>query len=120
MTFSVKANFIDAFKIGDNINYNLGILKTLYNAYNTLPDGKKLIKPIVLINTAIIEAILYDFVVNRLKRPYSSEIISLGIFRILKGKDLKKFEHYIRQAERFDLFDSKDTNFYNANRREKI
>jgi len=114
MSFSVKANFIDVFKIGDNINYNLGILKTLYDTYNTLPDGKKLIKPIILINTAIVEAILYDLVVNKLKKPYSSEIIFFDIFRILKDKDLKKFEHYITQAEKFDLFNLKDTNFYNA------
>ena len=56
MSFSVKANFIDVFKIGDNINYNLEVLKILYDGYSKLPEGNKLIKPIVIINTAIAEA----------------------------------------------------------------
>ncbi|MBU6370821.1 hypothetical protein KGQ74_01955, partial [Patescibacteria group bacterium] len=114
MTFSVQANFLDVFKIGDNINYNLEILKILYKAYEELPNGENLIKPIVVLNTAITEAILYDFVVNRLKRPYRSEILSMDIFRGLQNTELKKFEHYITQAEKHDLFDLKDTDFYDA------
>lgn len=114
MSFKVKANFIVVFKIGDNINYNLRILKTLYEGYKNLLDGKNLIKPIIIINTSITEAILYDFVVNRLKRPYSVDVVSLDILDSLKDKDLRKFEHYITQAENFDLFELKDTNFYNA------
>ncbi len=114
MAFKVKANFIVVFKIGDNINFNLRILKTLYDGYKNLPDGSNLIKSIVILNTAITEAILYDFVVNRLKRPYSVDILFVDILNYLKDKDLKKFEHYITQAEKFDLFDMKDTNFYNA------
>lgn len=116
MSFKVKANFIVVFKIGDNINYNLRILKTLYDGYEKLPDGSNLIKPIVILNTAIIEAILFDFVVNRLKKPYFVDILFVDILNYLKDKDLKKFEHYISQAEKFDLFDMKDSNFYNAMR----
>ncbi len=114
MSFKIKANFIVVFKIGDNINFNLRILKTLYDGYNNLPDGRNLIKPIVILNTAVTEAVLYDFVVNRLKRPYSVDVLFIDIFNFLKDKDLRKFEHYITQAEKFDLFDLKDTNFYNA------
>lgn len=114
MAFYVKANFIDAFKIGDNINYNLEILKVLYEGYSNLSNGEKLIKPIVILNTAISEAILFDFVVNRLKRPFRTEILFTNISDILKDTDLKKFEHYITQAEKYDLFELKDTNFYNA------
>jgi len=54
MSFIVKANFIDIFKIGDNINYNLKILKRLYDAYGKEEQDKNLlIKPIVIINTSI-------------------------------------------------------------------
>jgi hypothetical protein len=114
MSFEVSVNFIDQFKIGDNINFNLEILAVLYDGYANLQDGKKLIKPIVLLNTAIIEAVLFDFVVNRLKRPYRSEILFENISSILKDVNLKKFEHYITQIEKYDLFELKDTNFYNA------
>lgn len=114
MSFYVKANFIDSFKIGDNINYNLKILKVLYEGYYNLSNGRKLIKPIVILNTAISEAILFDFVVNRLKRPFRTEILFVDISNILKDTNLKKFEHYIIQAEKYDLFDLKDTNFYDA------
>lgn len=116
MSFSVKANFIDSFKIGDNINYNLEILRCLYKGYEKIENGKALIKPIVIINTSITEALLYDFIVNRLKRPNKTEIISSAILAALKNKDLHKFEHYISQAEKYDLFDLKDTNFYGAMR----
>lgn len=114
MSFSVTANFIDQFKIGDNINYNLDILSALYDGYLNLPEGRILIKPIVLLNVSIAEAILFDFVVNRLKRPYRTEVISIDIYNNLKDTNLKKFEHYITQAEKYDLFDLKDTPFYGA------
>lgn len=116
MSFLVKANFIKTFKIGDNINFNLKILKVLYEGYEKLSEGKKLIKPIVIINTSISEAILYDFIVNRIKRPNRTEMLFFEIWSTLKNKDLHKFEHYITQAEKYDFFELKDTNFYNAMR----
>ncbi len=117
MTFTVKATFIDIFKIGDNINYNLEILKVLYEQYASLAVlGNKnlLIKPIVIINTSIAEAILYDFIENRIRRANSTEIMFPDILSVLRGKKLDRFEHYIIQAQKYDFFDQKDTNFYNA------
>lgn len=114
MPFSVKANFIDVFKIGDNINFNLEVLKVLYESYDKLPDGKKLIKPIVIINTSIAEAIFYDFIENRIRKANRTEILFAEILDVLRGKKLDKFEHYIAQAEKYDFFDSKDSKFYEA------
>jgi hypothetical protein len=114
MPFSIKANFIDVFKIGDNINFNLEILKVLYSGYETLIDGKKLTKPIIIINTSIAEAVLHDFIVNRIKKANKTEKLFSEILDVLKSKKLDKFEHYIVQAEKYDFFDLKDTNFYNA------
>jgi len=116
MSFLVKVNFLNTFKIGDNINFNLKILKILYECYEKLPEGRKLIKPIVIINTSIAEAILYDFIVNRIKRPNRTEILFFEIYSALQNKNLHKFEHYITQAEKYDFFELKDTNFYDAMR----
>lgn len=114
--FTVKANFIDVFKIGDNINYNLRILKSLYEAYNILPFGKNLIKPIVIVNVSIAEAILHDFIVHRNQHPNRTEIIYENIRTALQGKEYTKFEHYITQVEKYDFFNSRDNGFYGAMR----
>jgi hypothetical protein len=113
--FTVSANFIDIFKIGDNINYNLEILKLLYEKYEELGEEKNyLIKPIVILNTSITEAILYDFIENRIRRANKTEVMFPDILAILRLKRLDKFEHYIIQAEKYDFFNLKDTKFYEA------
>jgi len=114
MPFSVPANFIDIFKIGDNINYNLSVLKVLYAAYHNFPDGKKLIKPIIIINTSISEALLYDFIENRIRKANRTETLFSDILAVIQAKKLDKFEHYIEQARKYDFFDLKNTNFYEA------
>lgn len=114
MAFYIKANFIDVFKIGDNINYNLSVLKVLYEGYEKLPNSKKLIKPILIINTSIAEALLHDFINNRIVRANRTERIFEEILDTLRITKLDKFYHYITQAEKYDFFDMKDTGFYNA------
>lgn len=67
--FVVKSNFLCQFKVGDNINYNFGVLLVLYEQYDLLSNNeykrKRLIKPIVVITVSIIEALLYDFFLRR-------------------------------------------------------
>ncbi len=117
MSFSVKVNFIDVFKIGDNINFNLEILKILYDQYDRLGEkGATIIKPIVILNTSIAEAILYDFIQNRIKHANRTEIIFSDLTNLFKSKRFDKFEHYITQAEKHDFFDMGDTNFYKVMR----
>jgi preprotein translocase subunit SecA len=116
MAFKINTNFIDSFKVGDNINYNLQILKILYNVYENSSENDRLllIKPIVIFNTSITEAVLYDFVEYRIRRANLTEKLFEEIAKALSGKYLDKFEHYIIQAEKYDFFKMKDTNFYNA------
>jgi len=114
MTFYIKANFIDIFKIGDNINYNLKILNELYKSYDKPLNSKNLIKPIVIINTSIAEALLFDFIENRIRKANRTEKMFEDILDTLKLKKMDRFEHYITQAEKYDFFDMKDTGFYNA------
>lgn len=112
--FKITANFIDVFKIGDNINYNLDILRVLYEGFNSLNDGYLLIKPIVITNVSITEALLYDFIENRIRKANKSETLFKEAMAELQTKKLDKFEHYIVQAEKYDFFNLGDTKFYKA------
>jgi len=115
MSFCIKANFIDEFKIGDNVNFNLQILKILYDQYERLGKEKSLlIKPILILNTSIAEAVLYDFIQNRIKNANRTEIILPFLTAIFKLKKFDRFEHYIEQARTHDLFSTKNTEFYEA------
>lgn len=114
MTFKIKANFIDVYKIGDNINYNLKILKELYIHYDSSVNKRFLIKPIVIINTSIAEALLFDFIEYRIRHGNKSERIFEHLIDALLEKKLDKFQHYIAQAEKYDFFAMKDTGFYKA------
>lgn len=114
MAFTIDTNFIDSFKIGDNINYNLKILEVLYKNYKDSSEGNFLIKPIVILNTSITEAVLYDFIEYRIRRANFTEKLFEEIAKVLSTKHLDKFEHYITQAEKYDFFKMKDTNFYGA------
>lgn len=60
----VKNTFIAKFKIGDNIHYNLDVLKALYSSIDLVSDEQKghLEKPITVILVSICEAIIYDFI----------------------------------------------------------
>jgi hypothetical protein len=63
MVVTIKSNFIGNFKVGDNICFNLKILKTLYDCRlaGNAEQRSHLRKPIIVLNVSIIEAVLYDF-----------------------------------------------------------
>lgn len=111
------SSFIGSFKLGDNINYNLKILGRLYEYYESSSRDKKhlLHKPIIVIISSIIEAILYDFY-NRAKLHTREGIANIGIeilTHIRSEKGLSKFGRYIATAEKHDLFAGMGANFYN-------
>ncbi len=62
--WKITASFLASFKIGDNIHYNLEVLKTLYSAHNSLSKDRSIYleKPITIILVAICEAIIHDFI----------------------------------------------------------
>lgn len=116
--FKIKANFIGSFKLGDNINHNLRILKFLYSIFYKEDDNNKrlLCKPIIIIMASIVEAILHDFH-NRI-RSYTKEGVSSltnEVISYIRGKNIKdEFEKYIESARTHDFFDARDTKFYDA------
>lgn len=114
--FVISSNFIGEFKLGDNINYNLRTLTLLYQQYSitNLPDKRFLIKPIVIINTSIIEAVLCDFLEIKIKTFTIEGVcgISQEILNYLRSKKIDKFELYITQSKKHNFFDLNSLVFY--------
>ena len=113
--FFVKSNFFCLFKTGDNVNYNLEILKCFYEIYNKTNDSEKLvlIKPIIVWLVSIVEAILHDFH-KRIRANIHEGIINMsqGVIDYVRNKKIDELEKYINSAKKHDFFDLKDTNFY--------
>ena len=105
--FKVASNFFGSFKIGDNINYNLVILRQLYKCLNDLKKEEKnlLYKPITIIIVSIIEALLYDFIEIRIK-THTREGVGKLHTKTLEAIRKSKFDNmskYIDCVEKYKL-----------------
>lgn len=113
--FVIECNFLKDFKLGDNINHNLNILCLLYKHYDDGNDHDKnlLHKPIIILLTSIIEALLFDFH-QRVNHNVREQIVNLKKETIshIRNKKLDKFSLYISSAKKHDFFDLSDTSFY--------
>ena len=114
---TINSNFIGNFKLGDNICFNLAIRKTLYDlrfAGNPL-QRRHLQKPIIVMNVSIIEAVLYDFHL-RVKTFTSEGVANLqaSVIDYIRGKKIDELERYIASAKKHDLFDERESGFYDA------
>jgi hypothetical protein len=113
--FKVSNTFIGNFKIGDNIHYNLDVLRALYSSRALLPVGQKsfLEKPITVILVSICEALIYDFIGR------SKLFIREGIDG-LSGEDLEKLRNRnsynmdkkIKLIEELDLLQASEPRVY--------
>ena len=112
--FSIKSDFFCIFKTGDNINYNLKILRYFYSLFNNDKEGRELLlKPIVVLLATITEAMLYDFY----KRIYTNTQegivnISNTVLWHIRNKKIDEFSKYISNAKKHNFFDSDDKSFY--------
>lgn len=111
---TINSNFIGNFKLGDNICFNLKILKTLYNCRlaGNAEQKTHLRKPIILLNVSIIEAVLYDF--HARVKTFTREGVanlSATVVAYMQGKQIDELERYIASAKKHDLFDQKATKF---------
>lgn len=113
--FTIPASFIGNFKRGDNINYNLQILKTLYKCYNELLPNEQqyLRKPIFLTIMSIIEVILYDFDM-RIKYFTKEGVPNLpwSFIDYIRNKKYDSLSKYIVCAKKHGFFDTVHENFY--------
>src|SRR5216683_6894773 len=101
--FTVPSNFIGTFKTGDNINYNLSILRLLYDQFGSGQDLDKqlLRKPIIVTLVSITEAILYDF--HRRTRDFTIEGVETladQVVDYIRGRKLEEFEKCIVSARK--------------------
>jgi hypothetical protein len=114
--FKVKGDFFGDFKTGDNINYTLQVLTLLYEFYGVSDRRARtlLCKPIILLETSIVEAILHDFYM-RIRRHTTEGIASIKreeLEVVRSGKRIDKFAKYIENAAEHNFFDTQDKLFY--------
>lgn len=113
--FVIRSDFIAVFKIGDNINYNLQILKQLYTAYESAESPEKtfLIKPIIIEIMSIIEATLCDFH-YRIKWYTREGVQNLAedLISQIRQKKIDDLEKYIASAKSRAFFDIVHEDFY--------
>jgi hypothetical protein len=111
---TINSSFIGNFKLGDNICFNLDLLKTLYD-YRAVGNAKQkshLRKPIILLNVGIIEAVLYDF--HHRVRTFTSEGVanlSATVVAYIQGKKIDELERYIASAKS-TIFSIKETQIF--------
>lgn len=113
--FTVDSGFIGKFKTGDNINYNLGYLKILYDTQKSLDqDGANLLcKPITITLISIIEALLHDLIyrmqyhTNEGVKNIANEVLS-----DVRNKTLDKLATYIDCIRKHNLLEASSTNLY--------
>jgi hypothetical protein len=113
--FKVSSSFIGNFKIGDNIHYNLDVLKALYISRAGLPAYQKyfLEKPITVILVSICEAIIYDFI-GRSKLFTREGIDGLSSEDLEKLRNRKSYQmdKKIKLIEELNLLQTSDPNVY--------
>ena len=115
--FTVNSNFIGNFKLGDNINYNLGVLRLLYRYFESSEPAEQALlrKPIILTLVSIIEAVLHDF--HFRIRCYTVEGVRnlpIEVLDYVRGKKLDELEKYISSARKHDFFGLAYINFYDV------
>ena len=111
----IRSSFVGDFKLGDNIVYNLKILKTLSEQRAAAADNQKnhYNKPITLICVSIIEAAIHDFLC-RAKYLTLEGVPSLAkdIITYLREKDIDRFAGYIDQLKKINFFGNADYDIY--------
>ena len=106
MPFTIEANFYCHYKIGDNVNYNLEILDSLYSMLGENQARSYLLyKNIIIINVSIIEAVLADFYSRIKKHTYEGvPNITEAFTELVQKKKISDFTKYINYARDNNVF----------------
>jgi len=113
-TKEFKSNFIGDFKIGDNIAYNFKIVSQLYSLYNSnKKEYSTILKPIIITNVSIIEAILFDFH-KRVKLFTREGVFGLkqDVIEYIRNKKLDQFEVLIESIKKHKILTNEDESIY--------
>ena len=111
---TISSNFMGNFKLGDNINHNLKILRKLYSVQETgTPDQQMLMrKPIIVLIASIAEALLFDLYLK--VEHFTIEgvpSIPAEVLEEIRTKTIDQFAKYIDNAKSKSLLGS-DTDIY--------
>lgn len=109
--FTIQSNFINDFKTGDNINYNLRLLKLLYEHYAASgePERSLLRKPITVTLVSITEAMLHDFLQRVQLNTREGIDLDPDVIKDIRYKHLKKLDHFIACVKKHRLFGDDET-----------
>ena len=110
---AIDMSFIGSFKLGDNIAFNIRILKSLYcNLDANLPIN---IKPIILITISVIEALMFDFVklvkLHTREFKYLDEEKRSAIRRLDTDKNRWNFNTTIKKLTHFKILGNQSNYF---------
>ena len=110
-TFS--SGFMGSFKTGDNINYNLDIVRLLYDCKKKLEaqETTKLNKPIIIFFATIVEAVLEDLIMKA--QDYTIEgvpNIEENTLEDIRDKKIKRFSAYIDCCKKHQLISNHSNN----------
>jgi hypothetical protein len=112
---TINSDFINNFKLGDNIVYNISVLSTLYELREGVTGVKRqhVNKPIILIAVSIIEAAMFDFL-DRVKKNTREGVSSLpaNVINHFRAKKIDKLEMYIVHFKKHSIFDDAEFDIY--------
>lgn len=109
------SSFIGDFKLGDNVAHSLNVVRTLWilREEANLARKRHLQKPMIILNVAIIEALLYDF--HKRAKWFTREGVSgmsANVINYIRAKQIDKLETLIVSCRKHDLFDEPGSTFY--------
>ncbi len=109
MSTTYKSGFFGNFKLGDNVVYNLKILRELYNAQSKADENAAALlrKPIIVLIAAVAEAILWDLCGHKIKKLTSEGVENISEEDQTELRNLQKFSemnHFICQLGNYKVF----------------
>ncbi|MGO8843398.1 MAG: hypothetical protein ACLQF1_20420 [Methyloceanibacter sp.] len=113
--FEIDSGFIGNFKLGDNINHNLAIMRLFYEQFDRVTNYEKrlLCKPIILLQVSIIEAVLYDLHTRiRMFTWEGVRNLTTEAINHVRASHIDKLDKYIASARRHDFFELADSDYY--------
>lgn len=119
----INSSFINSFRIGDEINYNLKILEELYNSKYNLKELQKseraslYCKPIIILIASITEALIADLFQRATRKPFPSEIQNRKFKTLqidVENKKHSKFSHYINGIRKVNLLNVNNNEIYDS------
>lgn len=115
MPVNRPSSFIGDFKLADNVAHSLDVVRTLRTLREeAIPARKRYLqKPMIILNVAIIESLLYDL--HKRVKWFTREGVTgmpANIITYIRGKQIDKLETFIQSCRKHDLFDELGSTFY--------